>query len=110
MTASVVRPEFVAADRAWRDINRRGTGRIDEAAVAEHLDRLSPIHRVGRGVAKARLRSRIHRSTGCAARWNRERRHVPPVRTDRLLNAVRDLDAGLAEHVLELERLPPVLV
>ena len=109
-TAPVIRPEIVCPDRARRDVHRCVVRRVEEAAVAEHLDRLSPIRRVGGRVAEAGLWPGIHGSTGRATGGNGERRHVTPVRTDRLLDPVRQRDPVLAQHVLDLERLPAIRV
>ncbi len=107
---SVVRPEMIGADRARRDVDRQSDRCIEQAAVSEDLDGLNVEDRVGQWVTQARLRPWIDGSAGCAADRDREGGHMAPMRPDGLLNAVRHRDSVLADHVLELERLPAVRV
>src|SRR5207249_9568498 len=73
---------------------------------ANDLDRLCAI----RSVREERRRARIEGRAARAARWDGERRHVAPVRADRLLHPVRHGYAVLAHYPLELQRLPAIRI
>ena len=106
----VVRPEAVGAERTRGDVDRGGARRVEEAAVADDLNGLRLEEGVGRWIAEPRLRSGIEGHPRRAAGRDGKRRHVSPVRPDRLLHAGRQDHPVLAHLVLDLERLPPVRI
>ena len=89
MTVSVVRSEIVVTERSGRRVHRGIARGIEETAVADDLDGLGFVKRLGRGVREARRRARIDGRPRCGAARDGEGTHVSPMRADGLLNAVR---------------------
>ncbi len=106
VAVAVVRAERVVTDRAGRDVDRRRVRGVQLAGEADDLDRLLLVC----VAAELRWRAGIHRYTVGSTGRDGERADMTPVRTNRLLDAVRHRDAVLADHVLELERLPVVRI
>ena len=82
VAGAVVGAERVAAAGAGRDVDRRAVGRVEQAAVADDLDRLVLEGLVRRRVAEPRRRTGVDRACRRAAGGQREARHVAPMRPD----------------------------
>ena len=110
VAVAVIRAERVAAARAGRDVDRRLDRGIEEARVADDLDGLILVGLVGRRVPELGRGAGIDGRPRSAPVREGKALDVAPLRPDRLLDPVRDRDAVLADHVLELERLPAVRI
>src|SRR5882762_5959630 len=102
VAATAVRSECVRTDHRGRDVDHVVACGVEQAAIADDFDGLRLEERIGRRIAEPRRRPGIEGHTGGATGWYPKRRHVPPVRTDRSLNAARKYDPVLTHEVFDL--------
>ena len=107
---TAVGSKSVRADGTGPDVDRRVARNIEQAAVADDLEGLRLVERIGRRIAEPRRWTGVERHALRATGGNRERGDVPPVRADRCLHAARQHDAVLAQQKFHLERLPAIRI
>ena len=103
-------PSGVAAERARADVDRRRRRWRRARLLRRMISTACVLERLVRGLAEAAAADPGRSAMPVVDVGQRERRHVPPVRTDEGLDRARDRQAVLGDLLVQGERLPAVRV